>query len=54
MNILVLLIFIGLVIMALGLVFFLFSIKNQDFEHGEQLSIMPLEEEEHGTDSNSV
>ncbi|MEZ4704371.1 MAG: hypothetical protein R3A11_04150 [Bdellovibrionota bacterium] len=55
MKILVLLIFVGLIIMSMSVLFFLFTLKNRDIEHVEQLSIMPLDsEEENGTNSDRI
>ena len=46
MKVLFLLIFISLVLVLLSVVLFVFSVKNEDFEHELQLSLQPLEEEE--------
>lgn len=45
MNVLILLIFISLILAALAVVFFVFSVRNQDLDHATQLSLKPLEEE---------
>jgi cbb3-type cytochrome oxidase maturation protein len=44
-NILLFLIFVGLVLVGLGLVLFVYSVKNEDFDHSPQLSLKPLEED---------
>lgn len=46
MNVLMLLIFISVVMVLMAVAFFLFSLKNQDFDHSEQLSLKPLEEDQ--------
>lgn len=45
MSVLLLLIFISLVLVGLAVVLFVFSVKNDDFDHAVQLSLKPLEEE---------
>lgn len=45
MNILILLIFIGIIFVLAAILFFLKSVKNKDFEHIEELSLLPLEED---------
>jgi cbb3-type cytochrome oxidase maturation protein len=45
MNILVLLIFISLIFVLLGIILFVFSVKNKDLDQAEQLSLKPIEDE---------
>lgn len=47
MNILILLIFISLILVGGAVLFFVFSVENQDFESADQLSFKPLEEDVH-------
>ena len=46
MSILFILIFIGIVLVALALSLFVFSVRNEDFDHTLQLSLKPLEEDQ--------
>jgi nitrogen fixation-related uncharacterized protein len=46
MSILFVLIFIGIVLVALALSLFVFSVGNEDFDHALQLSLKPLEEDQ--------
>lgn len=46
MSVLLLLIFVSLVLVGLALTLFVFSVRNEDFDHAVQLSLKPLEEEE--------
>lgn len=46
MSVLALLIFVSLVFVALALALFAHAVRNEDFDHAEQLSLKPLEEEE--------
>jgi cbb3-type cytochrome oxidase maturation protein len=45
MNVLVLLIFISLILAALAVVLFVYSVQNEDLDHALQLSIKPLEDD---------
>jgi cbb3-type cytochrome oxidase maturation protein len=45
MKILLLLIFVSLVLVLLAVAFFIFSVRNEDFDHALQLSLKPLEED---------
>lgn len=47
MNILILLIFVSAVLVVGALLLFAISVKNEDFDHAEKLSLMPLEDEDH-------
>ncbi len=46
MDVIVLLIFVSAVLVAGGLVLFLKGIASGDFEHGDRLSLLPLEEDD--------
>lgn len=43
MEVTVLLVFVSLVLVALSLLFFVLRAKDGDFEHGDRLSLLPLE-----------
>jgi cbb3-type cytochrome oxidase maturation protein len=45
MNVLILLIFISLILAALAVTLFVYSVRNEDLDHALQLSIKPLEDE---------
>ena len=45
MNILIVLIFIGFVLVLGGVVLFVYSAKNRDFDSIDRISLMPLEED---------
>lgn len=45
MSVLLLLIFVSMVLVALAVAFFVFSVGNEDFDHTLQLALKPLEEE---------
>lgn len=45
MNILYLLIFVSLILALGGVLFFVYSVRNEDFDHGTQLSLKPLEDD---------
>jgi cbb3-type cytochrome oxidase maturation protein len=45
MSVLLLLIFVSLVFVGLAVTLFVYSVKNDDFDHATQLSLKPLEEE---------
>jgi cbb3-type cytochrome oxidase maturation protein len=40
-----LLIFISVILVLMAVAFFMFSLKNEDFDHSVQLSLKPLEED---------
>ena len=46
MDIIIALVFISLTLVAAGLVFFFSRLFEGDFEHGERLSLLPLEDDE--------
>jgi nitrogen fixation-related uncharacterized protein len=45
-TVLLLLIFISLVFVGLAVTLFVYSVRNEDFDHATQLSLKPLEEED--------
>jgi cbb3-type cytochrome oxidase maturation protein len=46
MDIIIVLVFISLTLVAAGLVFFFTRLFEGDFEHGERLSLLPLEDDD--------
>ena len=46
MDIIIVLVFISLTLVAAGLVFFFTRLFDGDFEHGERLSLLPLEDDD--------
>ncbi len=46
MVVIIVLVALSLVLVVAGLVFFASRLKEGDFEHGERLSLLPLEEDE--------
>jgi hypothetical protein len=46
MDIIIALVFISLTLVAAGLVFFFTRLFEGDFEHGERLSLLPLEDDD--------
>jgi hypothetical protein len=42
MDVLIVLVFVSLVLVAGSIVLFVFTMRQRDFEHGERLSILPL------------
>ena len=52
MDVVILLVFISLTLVAAGLLFFVYRLRQGDFEHGERLALTPLAEDEtDGTES---
>ena len=52
MDVVILLVFISLALVAAGLIFFFHRLRQGDFEHGERLALTPLAEDEtDGTES---
>lgn len=51
MDVVILLVFVSLVLVVGALLFFISRLKDGDFEHGERLSLLPLDEEETSEDS---
>lgn len=48
MDILIVLMFISLVLVAAAVLLFMHAARNRDMQRAEQLSLLPLEEEEDG------
>ena len=46
MDIIIALVFISLILVIAGLVFFFTRLFEGDFEHGERLSLLPLEDDD--------
>ena len=46
MDVVILLVFISLTLVAAGLFFFIYRLRQGDFEHGERLALTPLAEDE--------
>ena len=46
MDVVILLVFISLVLVAAGLLFFTYRLRQGDFEHGDRLALTPLAEDE--------
>lgn len=42
MDVLIVLVFVSLVLVAGSIVLFLFTVRQRDFEHGDRLSLLPL------------
>ena len=45
MDILIVTLFVSLVLVIAGVLLFVFRLRAGDFEHGERLSLLPLEDE---------
>ncbi|MFN8422308.1 MAG: cbb3-type cytochrome oxidase assembly protein CcoS [Anaerolineae bacterium] len=45
MNVLILLIFVSVILAALAVALFVFSVRNEDLDHSLQLSLKPLEDD---------
>ena len=46
MDVVILLVFVSLILVAAGLTFFIYRLREGDFEHGDRLSLAPLAEDE--------
>ena len=46
MDIIIVLVFVSLTLVVAGLVFFFSRLFDGDFEHGERLSLLPLEDDD--------
>ncbi|RMH70388.1 MAG: cbb3-type cytochrome oxidase assembly protein CcoS [Bacteroidetes bacterium] len=46
MNVVPLLVLCSLVLAGLGVVVFLYGVRNHDFEHADRLSLLPLEDDD--------
>ena len=42
MDVLIVLVFVSIVLVAAGLLLFFFSLNQRDFEHADRLSLLPL------------
>jgi hypothetical protein len=49
-DVVILLVFVSLVLVAGAIIFMLSRVHGGDFEHGDRLSLLPLEEEGRPTD----
>lgn len=47
MSVLIVLVFVSIVLVAGGLLLFVFSMHQRDFEHSERLSLLPLSDLPH-------
>jgi cbb3-type cytochrome oxidase maturation protein len=54
MEVIVILILVSLGLVAAGLLFFASRVREGDFEHGERLSLLPLEPDEAPAPTSSV
>ncbi len=45
MNVLIITVFVSLILVAAGLIFFVSRLRGGDFEHGDRLSLLPLDED---------
>jgi cbb3-type cytochrome oxidase maturation protein len=45
MNVLILLIFVSVILAAMAVALFFFSVANEDMDHATQLSLKPLEDD---------
>jgi cbb3-type cytochrome oxidase maturation protein len=45
MNVLIALIFLSVILAALAVAFFVYSVRNEDMDHSLQLSLKPLEDD---------
>ena len=46
MDVVILLVFISLVLVAAGLIFFVSRLRGGDFDHGERLALSPLADDD--------
>ena len=46
MDVLIVTVFVSLILVVAGLVLFVSRLRQGDFEHGDRLSLLPLEEDE--------
>jgi len=47
MDVLTATIFVSLILVAGGLVLFVWRLRSGDFEHGDRLSLLPLDDDDH-------
>jgi cbb3-type cytochrome oxidase maturation protein len=50
MDVLIVTVFVSLILVVAGLVLFVHRLRQGDFEHGDRLSLLPLEEDESAVD----
>ena len=48
MDVVILLVFISLALVAAGLIFFVSRLREGDFDHGERLALSPLADDDGG------
>jgi cbb3-type cytochrome oxidase maturation protein len=53
-EVLIVLVFVSLVLVTAALVMFIMRVRAGDFEHGERLSLLPLEDREARADTPAV
>jgi cbb3-type cytochrome oxidase maturation protein len=53
MDVLIILVFVSLVLVAGGILFFLNRVRGGDFDHGDRLSLLPLESDEDSVSKRS-
>lgn len=51
MDVVILLVFVSLVLVAAGLVFFISRLREGDFDHGERLALSPLADDDTSNDN---
>ena len=49
MDVVILLVFISLALVAAGLIFFISRLREGDFDHGERLALSPLADDDAGS-----
>ena len=55
MDVLIVTVFVSLVLVAGGVLFFVSRLRSGDFEHGDRLSLLPLDEDtEQATESGAA
>ena len=54
MDVVIVLVFISLVLVAAGLIFFTFRLKQGDFDHGERLALSPLADDDGTSGTNEA
>ena len=54
MKVLILLVFISAVLVVGALILFLVSVKNEDFDHSDELSLLPLKDNQDAEQKNRI
>lgn len=54
MDVLIITVLCSLVLAAAGVALFVFRLKDGDFEHGDRLSLLPLDSDEHEVDAKPL